>query len=269
MPRSNLGKMHMRSYYHTSFLFLLAALVGCVNVTTGDLASKTLSVNLGETVVQVLEHGAGNRDFTMINLHDNENTSVEAAMEFVEAKGGRLIQLVHDGGRNIKFDLGGVIYEFDPNRMFTRPGLVKSMEEFGPSSEPALEAVEELRDLLLSAIDIDNRQHVVAIHNNTNLNYSVISYSDNHDLVREAYRYRIKEKQDPDNFFFVTDPNLYDVLWLGNYNLVQQNNEMMTDDGSLSVYCAQMDKSYVNVEVEHGNIEENLQMLYYLGTIID
>ncbi len=243
--------------------------VGCVNVTTGDLALKRLSVSLGETTVFVLEHRAGNRDFTMINLHDNEDTSVEAGVAFVEAKGGRLIQLSHDGSRNIKFDLDGVIYEFDPNRMFTKEGLVMSLEEFGPSSEPAIEAIEELRELVLDAIDIDNRERVVAVHNNTNKNYSAISYSDNHDLVREAFRYRIKENEDPDNFFFVTDPGLYDILWLGSYNVIQQNNEMMTDDGSLSVYCAMKGVPYVNLEVEHGQVEKNLQMLYYLGTIID
>jgi hypothetical protein len=37
----------------------------------------------------------------------------------------------------------------------------------------------------------------------------------------------------------------------------------MTDDGSLSVYCAQLGIPYVNVEAQHGHIWRQLYMLIF------
>ena len=90
----------------------------CVNVSTGKVALTRLSLTLGDSRIYLLEHAAGTRDLTMINLHDDENSGVEAALNFIENKGGRLYELSHSGERNVSFELDGVAYEFDPNRMF-------------------------------------------------------------------------------------------------------------------------------------------------------
>ena len=38
---------------------------------------------------------------TLINLHDNENTCVEAAREYIRRHGGRLVELNHGRGREV------------------------------------------------------------------------------------------------------------------------------------------------------------------------
>jgi len=121
----------------------------CVNVSTGKVALTRLSLSLGESKIYLVEHTAGTRDLTMINLHDDENSGVEAALSFIENKGGRFYELSHNGDRYISFDLDGVGYKFDPNRMFTKVGLRESMRQQGPVSEPALEAVLEFKDQIL------------------------------------------------------------------------------------------------------------------------
>jgi len=261
-------KLKVWRYYFT--LIMLVLLVqACVNVSTGKVALTRLGLSLGDSRIYLLEHAAGTRDLTMINLHDDENSGVEAALNFVENKGGRFYELSHNGNRNITFDLEGVTYKFDPNRMFTEPGLRESMESFGPVSELAVGAVLEFKEQILEKLDLTRAGIVVAVHNNTDNNYSALSYTDNHDLVREAARYDLKDGQDPDNFFFVTDSKYYDQLANSRFNVVEQNNEMVTDDGSLSVYCASIGIPYVNIEAQHGEIDEQLAMFYFLGTIIN
>lgn len=60
---------------------------------------------------------------------------------------------------------------------------------------------------------------------------------------------------------FVTDHKILHALIVGQYNVVLQANETMTDDGSLSVYCAKLGIPYVNVEAQYGHIWLQMYML--------
>src|SRR5688572_12683647 len=74
---------------------------------------------------------------SFINLHDDENTSVEAATDFLSRYGGSLLQLQHTGKRNFNFKLDGRSFSFDPNRIFTDKGIRSTLEKQGLYREAA------------------------------------------------------------------------------------------------------------------------------------
>ena len=49
---------------------------------------------------------------------------------------------------------------------------------------------------------------------------------------------------------------------------VLQNNNSMTDDGSLSVLAGRLKIPYVNVEAQHGHLEMQVEMLFELAKIV-
>ena len=223
---------------------------------------ETIAFPVGNTKVNIVieENGQGP---TFVNLHDNENTSVDATNELLKKHSGRLIQLVHSGERNVKFKLGKKAYEFDPNRMFTDAGAEATLERFGSNDKSAHKKVRALAERVYGLLDVPV---IITLHNNSEDNYSAASYLD--DYKNDAAAVYIKPNSDPDDFFFVTTQKLFDACKSRGFNVVLQNNETMTDDGSLSVLAGREGVPYVNVEAQHGHQKEQLKMLEALMEMI-
>src|SRR6185503_15577992 len=83
---------------------------------------------IGNAVVTAEVFQRGKPVPTMINVHDDENTSVAAGKVIIEQSGGRLIELSHGGHRLVTFSLAGRRYRFDPNRIFSDAGLRATLE---------------------------------------------------------------------------------------------------------------------------------------------
>jgi hypothetical protein len=52
------------------------------------------------------------------------------------------------------------------------------------------------------------------------------------------------------------------------YNSIWQDNVNARKDGSLSVYCGEKGKRYINIETEHGRLNQYIEMLYKLLAIL-
>lgn len=211
--------------------------------------------------LKFLEKGKG---LTFVNLHDNENTSVKAIRQVLDSVDGRLIELQHSGERNIQFKLDTISYEFDPNRMFTDLGIKASLKQYGSSSGRAHKSVRALARRLVDSLD---QRIIVTLHNNSNENYSSLSYLDKYK--KEASEVYINPSRDSDDFFFVTTGELYEKLKNLGHNTVLQNNDAMTDDGSLSVLAGQRGIPYINVEAQHGHLDEQVEMLLVLIKVLE
>ena len=99
--------------------------------------TKTTILTLGETEIGLVEWfpaGAPNDDLGIpmrfLNLHQNENCSVVAIKTMLQTYGrGSVLYfnktLAPNGlaNRNVTFTYHGSLYTFDPNRMFTLPGI--------------------------------------------------------------------------------------------------------------------------------------------------
>ena len=65
--------------------------------------AATLTHMLGETPVQVKVTRYRNGGITLVALHQNERTSVQAGKRVLQKYGGTLVELIHRGTRNIAF----------------------------------------------------------------------------------------------------------------------------------------------------------------------
>ena len=245
-------------------------LLGCAACAEAsqDVAEERRTLTVGDREVTVVIHEAEAPGLTYLNLHDDENTGVEAALSVVGRRGGRVVELQHGGERNVTFMLDGRRYAFDPNRMFTDRGAALTLANLSDSSDVAVAAVRTFADTLLAEIGLDAAQPIITLHNNTDERYSVLSYNQGGEYENDVLFVHIDEDRDPDDFFFVTDLALYNRLRQGGFNVALQDNARVTDDGSLSVYAGQRGAPYVNVEAQEGHFEAQVQMLEYLVEVL-
>jgi hypothetical protein len=198
-------------------------------------------------------------NITLVNVHDNENTSVQAAKIVIDSLGGKLFQLRHTGERNIQFRLNGKQYEFDPNRIFTEAGARETLTNLGAYSDEAHHLVRRFANSLVDSLDVEV---ILTLHNNTEGNYSAASYLD--EYRSDAADVFLNPARDPDDFFFVTERLFFEELRARGFNVVLQNNATVTDDGSLSVLAGQRGIPYINIETEHGHLQEQVEMLFVM-----
>jgi len=231
-------------------------------------SEKTIFYRLADKEIPLKVQQYGNRsDIVFINLHDDESTSVEAAKTILKSEGGLLIEVENDLKRVISFRLGRYTYAVDPNRIFTRKGIEKSLSELRRSSVRAVEKVEKFGQRIIQLIPED-ASCVIALHNNTPGLFSAIDYSPRNSRAKEAAKVYINSLQDEDDFFLTTSGALYKELSDKGFNTVLQDNKNCTDDGSLSVYCGKRNIRYVNCETEHGKTEQYSEMIKTLVTIL-
>lgn len=246
------------------------------NLTPAEVRVDTVVVPVGSLSVAVLTHtipapAGGDPAFWAVNLHDNEDTSMDAALEVAAETGGVVVELVHTGDRNTSFQVdGGRTCEADPNRMFTAAGLQRTLDALSETPVPdvCVEAMRQLADHVLTQTGLDAAEVVVTLHNNTDERYSADSYLPGGTYESDAEAVTVHAGSDPDDFFFVTDRDLYDALVALDYNAVLQDNSAATDDGSLSVWAAQNGRPYVNVEAQHGHREAQAEMIRALVSVM-
>jgi hypothetical protein len=246
-------------------MFTFLALVFVCSCATADspavidtnTVESSLTIALGDTsvVLEVTHNGPGP---VFVALHENESTSILAGQQTLQLTGGTMIILRHGGTRNVSFLLDGVEYEFDPNRMFTDVGIRQALG--GSPSDEAVLAVSTLAQTITSAI---GDRSVIALHNSTNDNYSIMKYLPGQSLSGDATEVHRVPTYDSDDFFFTTDVSLYEYVIQGGFNVVLQSPNAV-NDGSLSVYSSMYGLEYINVEAEHGHSDEQLQMLSWL-----
>lgn len=250
----------------------LAILVNLLIITTDNGFTQTLSktthtLYLGEEKVWVDIHKGAEADITLLNLHDNENTAVKAGLVFIEKYGGRLIELRHGRGREVVVRVNGVLHRFDPNRLFSDVGLRKSLEYFQKYSDEVFSIAVAFRDSLMNLFAIQEESVVIAIHNNTPDKMSINDFLDGEwygDDTREVF---INPHQDSDNFFVVTQHDIYTALAVRGYN-VALRAENPPDRGMFIDYCVRLRALNITVETEHEKQAEQEEMLEVLWEIL-
>lgn len=233
----------------------------------GKITQEIVDLKIGETDVRAIVHTGKPAEFLFFNMHDDENTSVEAAANFIAEFGGKLVELQNGGKRLIRFNLKNKKFTVDPNRIFTNTGAAKTLKNYGKTSPAAEREVRAFAKNLITQF-LSDSTIIIAMHNNTEDSYTAKSYEKGGEYQADAAQVFIKPENDIDDFFFVTDRKHFDVLKAKGFNVVLQNNETVTDDGSLSVYCGEKKITYINVEAQHGHLKEQIKMLKALRDIL-
>ena len=227
-------------------------------------AQDSLQLPLLGRDIKVYFSGIPQSQVLLYNMHDNENTSATAGRIVSREYGGEYFELMHEGKRLISFQFGEDSIHIDPNRIYTDAGIWTQLEKNKSSDTTVFLAIQSWRNSLLTILDIQHRELVIALHNNTNQNYGYKSYMPGEEFENEAASLHRGSLKDKDDFYFVTDPHIMELLETGKYNVVLQANNTMTDDGSLSVYCAQAGIPYVNVEAQYNRLLRQCKMLIFV-----
>ena len=265
----------MKPFPVLSIVAMLAA--GCVTshhressaARPAILQAMRMPFILGDTNVHALVYQHGRPSPTFINVHDDENTSVEAGKAVIDETSGRLIELAHSGKRHLRFQLEGEDYAVDPNRIFSDAGIRATLERQGRHSEAAHQAVKQFAAQFLQRFALEREPVIVALHNTVDGNYSIESYRPGAQHAAAAAELHISPNRNRFDFFYVTNRRFFDYLKQRDFNVVFQNNAGVPDDGSLSVYLAMKGIPYLNVETELGQLDRQIEMVRVARQMLD
>jgi hypothetical protein len=229
---------------------------------------KTIFYKLGDRSlpIKVIQYGDV-KDIVCINLHDNEESSLQAAMAVLESNGGTLIKIENSNQRVIRFRLKRISYSFDPNRMFSKIGIEQTLRDNRRTSKAAIDEIEKFAQRLLLLFP-DSTSCIVALHNNTEGAFSIKSYLPGGNRQSDAQAVYADNLQDIDDIILTTDSLLYQKMADNKYNSIWQDNKKAKKDGSLSIFCGERDLRYINIETQHGKVNQYMKMLEKLLEIL-
>ncbi len=224
---------------------------------------------LGEIKIHAVVHQNQRALPTMLNVHDDEDTSVAAGKENIARHGGRVIELVHSGQRLITFHLSGQNYAFDPNRVFSDAGIIATLRKHSVYSEAAHAAIKSFANDYLQHFALDREPIIIALHNTVDGIFSVDSFGAKGNHSSDAAMVHVSPRRNKFDFFYVTERKFYDFLEDQDFNVVLQDNQHVTDDGSLSVYFSRKGIPYINVEAEINHLANQVEMLDVVREMLD
>ena len=228
--------------------------------------SSLVSFRLAERTIPVREDCYGDvRDFVFVHLHGLERSSLEAALEVLPFSGGRLIKIENTDLRNLTVQYRKRKWAIDPNRIFDRSGIKMNLREINrhPAPEPVINEIEQFGKQLLSLLP-DSISCIIALHNNFDGGFGINEYLPGGKRSKDARRVFANPEEDPDDIVLTTDSLLYEHMAEACYNVIWQDAEQVKKDGSLSVYAAQKQLRYVNIETEHDKKDHYQRMLQHL-----
>lgn len=258
-------------------LFVLLAV--CVSSAEAAYRKTAHTLTLGESIVRVNIYENEGAAVTFFSPHHNEQTGLSLAKQFVQTRGGRLVEIENFGStgkpsRMIKFTYAGKDYQIDPNRIYTENGRTCSL---APEIAPVVKLfADELVRFVLSEDGKTLRpgeRHIVAVHNNTDVDGKAETaragdltaaafikakrtHAEFYDQAEGVYLSNMED--DPDNFVFLSGPQLVSHFAEGGFNAVVQKNaaflsskKCSVDDGSFSVFASQNGLSYICLEADH------------------
>ena len=249
--------------------FFLFSILLVANLSACSQDSLTTRYALGVDSISVVKKCFARCDsnIVFIQLHEDEATSIEAAEEYLLENGGFLVQLKHSGTRLLDFEIKKFVYNVDPNRIFSDKGIKDNLIKLRMYKPEVARAVNRFGKKILEKY-INDKNLVVALHNNTDKKFSILSYTKGQVEAPNASAFYINQEMDADDFILTTDTSIYRRIKDKNINVVLQSKNAK-DDGSLSIYTHRKKIPYINIEAEHGHFEEQKLMLYAIKDIIE
>ncbi|MEX1002690.1 MAG: hypothetical protein WDZ35_11295 [Crocinitomicaceae bacterium] len=218
------------------------------------------SIRIGDSTIQILqEYGRVEDSILFINVHEDEQTSIDAVNFFTEKTPLHFVRLMHHQTRRIDFSIKNKAYSVDPNRIFTAKGRRKTLRDGGKFSFRASRAVKFFSMQLLDYVN--DKGVVVAMHNNTDINYSINSYLPGGSESKNTRSLYINPLMDPDDFIYTTEEKYFHLLKEKKINVILQDNRRFVNDGSLSVYCGKKGIPYINIEAQKGHFDEQVRLI--------
>ncbi|HZV33633.1 MAG TPA: hypothetical protein VFB72_03585 [Verrucomicrobiae bacterium] len=216
---------------------------------------------LGDRQIHAVVHQHLRAVPTMLNVHADEMTSIQAGLANIKEAGGRLIELMHSRGRLITFGLAGKNYTFDPNRIFSDIGIAQTLKKHSEYSQDAHEEIKKFAQAYLHQFALDKEPVIIALHNTTDGIFSVETFLSGGLGGSATAAVHVSPNRSKFDFFYVTGKIFFEELSKRDFNVVLQDNAKVPDDGSLSVYFARKEIPYINIEADIRHLDEQMLML--------
>lgn len=246
-------------------MLLLSLAASMTGLRSAEAAANEHQFRIGDgypvfATATVIQNGSGLIYFAP---HSNETIAQQCGKDAVRQYGGKFVYLTHPGGeRDITVNYEGKRYVFDPNRIFTDLGAAASLHNLsGIYPDHILKGVRTFAQQIVALIgEPPPGAPVVGLHNNTRSGpYSIDSYMPGGNFPQNASKVYVNREKNEHDLFFTTVPLYFDELKARGYNVALQSDKV-TDDGSLSVYCAQKRIPYVNVDALNAPASRQEQM---------
>ena len=243
--------------------FLVAFIIAQPVKSQENISTAVEEIGCGDVMIHFVTSCSSDLpEIRFIHVHENEKTAVQVAYNMLDKYGkGCFSTWKTQDDRYVSFTMGSGNYKFDPNRIFSEKGRRETLDSNGDYSQEAADAVAVVAELFEKNY-VDSNRLVVAMHNNTNDGgLTIRSYAKGGDYSKDAKKVYINKTRDVDDFFITTDERIYDFLKKKKFNIMLQDNANANDDGSLSIYAAAKGIAYLNVEAEHGHLQQQTEMM--------
>lgn len=250
------------------FLLALFILSSCEPESPKQHAFLTdvSKIQLGDSLIYLVKVEGSNDQILLMNVHENEQTAI-GAMAYGNSKLNLPCVFLHQNKqRRIAFSLNDSIYSIDPNRIYTDTGRVRTLKDSMMFSSAGLKLSKKLADHVLQ--EVKEKEWLITLHNNTDSNYSILSYTEGGDEEQNRSELFVNDKEDPDDFVYTTDKSLFEFYKSRKVNVILQSSDTFVDDGSLSIYCGINGIRYVNIETEHGHFSKQIELLNLLAEFL-
>lgn len=253
-------------------LFLCALLIagtGCSQQPQWRYIGITedLLLPVGDTTITASRTVYNDTSFPFfLHLHHNESTAESSIERYLGEHGGTSLVLMNNRQRNLSFTLSGKRYVADPNRIFTPAGIQQNLRLLSTYDSNAATALTLFAQNI--SAQLPDSLPVIAVHNNSDGAYAILSYAPKGTLSKDAARIHYNPKMDADDFVLTTDERLFGYLQKEDINAVLQANTLVADDGSLSVVMGRQGRVYANIEAEHGHEQVQLQLLKLIAAFV-
>lgn len=232
-----------------------------------SVQDKTIPFSFYNKVVRLKVIGdTAQPDIVFVSLHDDETTGQKVVSSFLKNNNYAFVRIENKGQRLIRFSYLKRNYAFDPNRIFTEKGIHQTLKLYGSYSDGVASKIKAFASSILNKLT--TAKTIVAMHNNSNGRYSVLSYLKGQKYFKNAAQVNYHNGTDPDDFFLTTSPQLFERLKAKGFNIVLQDNSRVADNGSLSVFYRNIDKCYVNIEAQDGHFAKQNEMLQALISVL-
>lgn len=217
-------------------------------------------LELNDLPVELVKYKYGSEKISFLAIHDDEDTGVKAAFDYIRLNGGTIIDCQYGGQRNFAFNYNGQDFQTDPNSIYSRQGIAFGLEKYGKTDAVVSDQLEQIGKEILNFYQPAKLGYMFTLHNNADEGFGISSYLPGEELENVADSVHVNPAMDPDDMILVTEKILFSKLKKENINVVLQHEEA-EDDGSLSIYAMKHKIPYLNVEVQHGHLEDNLMLI--------
>lgn len=224
------------------------------------MTSDSSFIKVADLDITLVKYSYKPNGVRFLVVHDNEDTGVKAGFDYIRWSGGELIDSQYGGVRDYTFTHMDDPYRIDPNAIYTETGVKTRLKKSAYSSGEVEKYILDAGKQIVNFYDPKSTGYFLTLHNNGDGGFGISSYLPGYDLASTADSVHINFEMDGDDLLLVTEPRLFTSLKKANVNVILQS-KFAENDGSLSVYAMINNIPYINVEVQHGHQQQNLELI--------